>query len=405
MNEEHVAPFFKESLPTAASLTSAESLARRREAAIARGVSTAHPVFVERASGRRVWDTDGRRYYDFVGGIGVAQRRARPSRESSPRSRSKPRALHAHVLPSDDVRAVRRVAERTQRARARAPRRKKRCSLSTGAEATENAVKIAREYTRPPGGHRVHARLPRPHAARALDDRARTRRTSSTSGRSAARSITRRFRYEHHGWTTQRALRRARRALRSAASRPTASPRSSSSRCSAKAGSSRYPREFLRELRRITRASTASCSIADEIQTGFGRTGTLLRVRALRHRARPDHRCEIARPAACRWRRSSARPRSWTRPTPGGLGGTFAGNPVACAAALATFEIMDEAFFDASARDRRARPRRRCTRCSARFPQRRRRARARRDDRRWNSAQPAPRTQRSWRRRANAACC
>ena len=33
-------------------------------------------------------------------------------------------------------------------------------------------------------------------------------------------------------------------------------------------------------------------------------------------------------------------------PLPGGLGGTFAGNPVACAAALATFEIMDEAFFE-----------------------------------------------------------
>jgi 4-aminobutyrate aminotransferase / (S)-3-amino-2-methylpropionate transaminase / 5-aminovalerate transaminase len=33
-------------------------------------------------------------------------------------------------------------------------------------------------------------------------------------------------------------------------------------------------------------------------------------------------------------------------PTPGGLGGTFAGNPVACAAALATFEIVDEAFLE-----------------------------------------------------------
>ena len=38
---------------------------------IARGVLTAHPLFVERAEGSRIWDTEGKEYLDFVGGIGV----------------------------------------------------------------------------------------------------------------------------------------------------------------------------------------------------------------------------------------------------------------------------------------------------------------------------------------------
>ena len=48
-----------------------EALIERREAAVARGVATVHPIFAERARGMRLRDVDGREYLDFTGGIGV----------------------------------------------------------------------------------------------------------------------------------------------------------------------------------------------------------------------------------------------------------------------------------------------------------------------------------------------
>ena len=48
-----------------------ESLVARRQAAVARGVSMVHAVFIERAENALLWDGDGRRYIDFAGGIAV----------------------------------------------------------------------------------------------------------------------------------------------------------------------------------------------------------------------------------------------------------------------------------------------------------------------------------------------
>src|SRR5262249_52176588 len=47
------------------------SMAAEREAAVPHGIITAHPIFVPRAQGAYVWDEDGKRYLDFVGGLGV----------------------------------------------------------------------------------------------------------------------------------------------------------------------------------------------------------------------------------------------------------------------------------------------------------------------------------------------
>jgi len=52
-------------------LASNESLVARRQAAVARGVSMVHPVFIERAENALLWDVEGRRYVDFAGGIAV----------------------------------------------------------------------------------------------------------------------------------------------------------------------------------------------------------------------------------------------------------------------------------------------------------------------------------------------
>ena len=64
---------------------------QRREESVARGVATTHPLFVERGQGAIVWDVDGRRYVDFVGGIGTLNVGHAQSRRWSPRSPNKPR--------------------------------------------------------------------------------------------------------------------------------------------------------------------------------------------------------------------------------------------------------------------------------------------------------------------------
>ncbi len=104
------------------------------------------------------------------------------------------------------------------------------------------------------------------------------------------------------------------------------------------------PIEFLRELRQIADAH-GIVLIADEIQTGFGRTGTFF---ACEHYGiEPDliDDGQSRWPAGLPLAAVVGKAHIMDAPGPGGLGGTFAGNPVACAAALAMFEIMDEEFL------------------------------------------------------------
>src|SRR4051812_29759054 len=115
---------------------------------IPRGVVTAHPVAVERAEGAEIWDTEGRRFLDFVGGIGVLNV-----------GHSHPRVVEA---VSEQVRQVSHVAFQVaaygpyvrlaERLNALVGKGEsyKTIFLTTGAEAVENAVKIARGYTTRP---------------------------------------------------------------------------------------------------------------------------------------------------------------------------------------------------------------------------------------------------------------
>ncbi len=103
------------------------------------------------------------------------------------------------------------------------------------------------------------------------------------------------------------------------------------------------PPDFLRELRRLA-DEHGIVLIFDEIQTGFGRTGTFFACE--QYGIEPDLLTSAKSlagglPLAA----VTGKAEIMDAPLPGGLGGTFAGNPVACAAALATFEIMDDAFL------------------------------------------------------------
>src|SRR5499425_1216728 len=124
------------------------ALMARREAAIPRGPSSATPVFAARAEGAVIEDVDGNRYLDFAGGIGCLNTGHRPSEVDSAIRAQLEKYLHLcfSVTPYEGYVAV------AEKLNTLAPGKfaKKTLLVNSGAEALENAVKIARAYTKRP---------------------------------------------------------------------------------------------------------------------------------------------------------------------------------------------------------------------------------------------------------------
>ncbi len=124
------------------------ALMERRAAAVARGVSHATPLFAARAEGAVIEDVDGNRFIDFAGGIGCQNAGHRPPRVLSALREQIEKYLHLcfSVTPYEGYVAV------AEKLNALAPGNfaKKTFLVNSGAEAVENAVKIARAYTKRP---------------------------------------------------------------------------------------------------------------------------------------------------------------------------------------------------------------------------------------------------------------
>src|SRR5277367_5368150 len=125
-----------------------QDLMRRRNAAVARGVAHATPIFAARAEGAMLEDVDGNRYLDFAGGIGCLNVGHRAPRVLTAIQEQLDKHLHLcfAVTPYESYIAL------AEKLNALAPGNfaKKTILLNTGAEAVENAVKIARAYTKRP---------------------------------------------------------------------------------------------------------------------------------------------------------------------------------------------------------------------------------------------------------------
>src|SRR5437899_8034565 len=125
-----------------------QALMQRRNAAVVQGAYHATPVFVAKAEGAIVEDVDGNRLIDFAGGIGCLNTGHRAPAVIESIRRQLDRFLHTsfNVLPYESYVAV------CEKLNALTPGnfRKKTLLVNTGAEATENAIKIARSYTKRP---------------------------------------------------------------------------------------------------------------------------------------------------------------------------------------------------------------------------------------------------------------
>jgi 4-aminobutyrate aminotransferase/(S)-3-amino-2-methylpropionate transaminase len=318
-----------------AHLTNAALMARR-QAAVARGVGQAHAVFIDHARNAELWDVEGRRYIDFAGGIAVLNTgHCHPAVIEAVKDQ-----LDRYTHTCFQVVAYEPYVELAERLNALAPGAfaKKSLFLSTGAEAVENAVKIARAYTKRGG---IIAFTGGYHG--------RTLLTLGLTGKVApyktgfgpfpGEVFHALFPNELHGVSVADALDSVRTILKNdiEASRVAAfilEP------VQGEGGFYIAPPGFVAGLKAIA-DEHGILLIADEVQTGAGRTGTWFA--SEQWPVAPDLIC-TAKSLAGGFPISGVvgRAEVMDAPAPGGLGGTYAGSPVGCAAALAVIRAFED---------------------------------------------------------------
>jgi len=322
-----------------------EELKKLRERYVPRGLSTAHPVVADRAQGSEIWDTDGRRYIDFVGGIGVMNVGHNHPRVMAAVREQLDRVTHTSfqvVMYESYLRLAQRLSDLAPGA---GP--KKAIFLSTGAEAVENAVKIARAHTGRPAvisfRGSFHGRT-----LLALSLTGSVQPYKQNFGPYASEVYQTPFPYEYRGWNSAAALA----VLDDLFASEVPADRVAAIIVEPVLGEGGFvpaPREFLQGLRAVTEKH-GIVLIVDEIQTGFGRTGKFF---AIEHSGVEPDLMTVAKSLAAGFPLSGVvgKAEIMDAPAPGGLGGTYAGNPIACAAGLAVLDIMrDERLPERAAR-------------------------------------------------------
>lgn len=315
--------------------TNAELLARR-QAAVPRGVNTAHPVFAARAEGAEIWDVEGKRYIDFVGGIGVQNTGHRHPKVVAAIKAQLDKTIHTAF----QVNAYENYIELAEKLNALAPidGPAKTIFFTTGAEAVENAVKIARHATKRPA---VIAFTGAFHG-RTMFGMALTGKVvpyKAGFGPMPGDIYRLPFPIESHGVTGGDALE----ALNWVFKTDVEPGRVAAIILEPVQGEGGFyvaPFDFMRRLRAIC-DQHGILLISDEIQSGFGRTGKLF---AIEHSGVTPDLITTAKSLAGGMPLSAVIGKAsiMDSPDPGGLGGTYAGNPVACAAGLAVLEVMRE---------------------------------------------------------------
>jgi len=311
-------------------------LMKLREAAVPRGISNAHPIFAVKGEGARLWDVDGKEYIDFVGGIGVLNVGHNHPRVVAAIKAQAEQLIHT-CFQVAMYEPYLRVAERLNAvAPGSAPQ--KSILFNSGAEATENAIKIARAYTNRPAviafNNSFHGRT-----LMGMTLTGKSRPYKQNFGPFAPEVYRTPFPYEYRGWTTERALS----TLQEVFETHVAPERVAAIIIEPVLGEGGFvpaPAEFMRALRVIC-DKHGIVLIADEIQSGFGRTGKMY---AIEHSGVIPDLITFAKSVAGGVPLSGVTGRAdiMDAPESGGLGGTFGGNLLACAAALAVFDIFAE---------------------------------------------------------------
>lgn len=312
------------------------ALVARRHAAVARGVGHAHQIFAARADNAEVWDVEGKRYIDFAGGIAVLNTGHRhPQVIAAVKAQLE---LYTHTC--FQVLAYEPYVELAEKLNALAPGdfAKKTLLLSSGAEALENAVKIARAHTGRPG---VICFTGGYHG--------RTMFTLGMTGKVAPYKLGfgpfpgsvfhAQFPNALYGVSIDAAIA----SVESIFKNDIEAAQVAAIVIEPVQGEGGFyvaPAAFMQRLRKLC-DQHGILLVADEVQTGAGRTGTFF---AMEQMGVAADIVTLAKSLAGGFPISAVvgRAEVMDAPAPGGLGGTYAGSPLGCAAALAVLEVFEK---------------------------------------------------------------
>ena len=308
----------------------------RKEAAIARGEGNLAQLYVERAEGSEMWDVEGNRYIDFAAGIAVCNTGHTHPKVTEAVIEQVKRFSHTCVMVTPYDSAV-RLAEQLNEL-APGPTPKKTIFVTTGAEAVENAVKIARSHT----GRR---------AVIAFDGgyHGRTNFTLGLTGKVAPYKLgfgpfpgeiyRAPFPIPYHGITEEQSLKALEMLLTcDVEARDVAAiileP------VQGEGGFYPASNSFMKAIRALC-DKHGIVMIADEIQSGFARSGKFF---CSEYSGVEPDLITSAKGMAGGFPIAAVigKAEIMDSPAPGGLGGTYAGSPVSCAAALAVIEAINE---------------------------------------------------------------
>ena len=320
-----------------------KALAERRASAVPRGLSHGTPVYVAKAQDAWLEDVDGNRFIDFAGGIGCTNAGHRREAVMSAIREQLDYFLHTCVQVTPYELYVRLAERMNEVTPGKFP--KKTLFVNTGAEAVENAVKIARAHTGRPGiivfEDAFHGRT---MMALAMTSKTHPYKAGFAPFPGDVYRIPYAYCYRcSYSMKYPECDVYCARHLEDTFKRVVASGDVAAVIAEPVLGEGGFvvpPPEFFPVLIDICRKHDV-LFIADEVQSGFGRTGKLF---ASEHYGiEPDILVSAKSlggglPLAA----ITGRAEIMDAPGPGGLGGTFAGNPVSCAAALAVLDLFEK---------------------------------------------------------------
>jgi 4-aminobutyrate aminotransferase/(S)-3-amino-2-methylpropionate transaminase len=322
--------------------TNSRALSERRSQAVPRGLSHGTPIYVAKAEDAWLEDVDGNRYIDFAGGIGCANAGHRQEAVINAIRSQLDKFLHTcvQVTPYEGyIRLAERMNEVTP---GKFP--KKTLFVNSGAEAVENAVKIARAYTKRPAiiafEDAFHGRT---MMTLALTSKTHPYKAGFAPFPGEVYRVPFAYCYRcSYNLKYPSCDLYCARHLEDTFKRVVANEEVAAVIAEPVLGEGGFvapPPDYFKVLIDLCRKH-GILFIADEIQSGFGRTGAMFA--SERYGIEPDLLVTAKSlggglPLAA----VTGRAEIMDAPAAGGLGGTFAGNPLSCAAALAVLDLFE----------------------------------------------------------------
>ena len=308
----------------------------RKVAAIARGQGNIAPVYVERAKNAEIWDVEGNRYIDFATGIAVCNTGHSHPKIVAAVKEQVERFSHTCVMVTPYDSAVRLAEKLNELAPGKTP--KKTIFVTTGAEAVENSIKIARAHT----GRRGVIAFNGGFHGRTLLAMGLTGKITpykNLFGPFPGEVYHVPFPIEYHGISVSDSIKMLHNLFKADIA-PTDVAAIIIEPVQGEGGFYVAPNELMQELRRIC-DEHGIVLVADEIQSGYGRTGKFF---ATEYSGIEPDLVTVAKGVAGGFPLAGVVGKAdiMDAPLPGGLGGTYGGSPIGCAAALAVLEVIDE---------------------------------------------------------------